>query len=290
VKQNQIVNLAMPLLLVAIAAEGYALVESRQKIAELAAEVDLNAQQDAARAAKQREQTQTKISKLQQRVALQREQLDSIEAELKQRIQKSEAVEAAVAKKLEVLSKKAGAAASVAGEAKSMDAAIDAAVAGKVEQAVEAKMKKELKKRRRRGGEEWKPSIGELEKELEMDAFQVQKSTEMFNRGKDLAFELFKTPREDGTSLLDDLAVAMRGEDPEKNAGRVFMRIFTERVPGTEQTYLQEIMKIRGGVVEDLGTVLDEGQIEGLHSEQVNILEVDTGYDPFGEYIGAPKK
>jgi hypothetical protein len=59
----------------------------------------------------------------------------------------------------------------------------------------------------------------------------------------------------------------------------------TERVPGRNETYLTEILKLQKATWNDLRGALDEKQVTTLRRMGLDILEVKTGYDPFAEML-----
>ena len=67
----------------------------------------------------------------------------------------------------------------------------------------------------------------------------------------------------------------------------LFKRIFEEKVPGTDRTYLTDILAMRVEVERQLGNELNATQQETLATLRVDLLGVRTGHDPIGEYVKA---
>ncbi len=183
------------------------------------------------------------------------------------------------------------AAAAVAGTA-----AIDASAAAKLEEALAERLEKTLDKKmdqfaarsQNRGADgKWKPQMDALSTELELDVGQSAEATRIFDAAKDEVYVLLKTVRLDGGSLLDDFAEDLRDGDPGEATKTFFSRIFTEKLPGTDRTYLTEVMEITEEVNGALGEHLTEAQMGKLQRLNVDVLDVKTGYDPIGDYIRA---
>ena len=92
--------------------------------------------------------------------------------------------------------------------------------------------------------------------------------------------------RLDGGSLLDDFAAALKdGQDAPAATRAFFQRIFTDKVPGTDRTYLTELLELKEGVRTELGKQLSAEQVRKLDALRVDLLDVKTGHDPVGDYV-----
>lgn len=167
--------------------------------------------------------------------------------------------------------------------------AIAEAVTKRLEERMGAKMKQmaEAAGKRRGGDGEWKPPMDDLAKELEMTAQQKEESRKVFDEGRDQVYALMKTMRLDGGSLLDDFVAELKDGDPEGATKNLFKRIFTENVPGSDRTYLSEVLAIREDVSKGLSQHLNESQMQKMRELNVDLTDVKTGYDPIGEYVQA---
>jgi hypothetical protein len=58
-------------------------------------------------------------------------------------------------------------------------------------------------------------------------------------------------------------------------------------VPGTDQTYLAGFLEIATDCDRDLAAKLDPKTMRKLRALRVALLEVNTGYDPTGDYVRA---
>lgn len=161
-------------------------------------------------------------------------------------------------------------------------------VAETVQSQLDAKLDRMASRQQNRNmGGEWKAPIDELAAELGLDDRQKESARIVFDQARDQVFDILKTKRDDGGSLLDDLAEGLKAGDPDA-FGAFMGRMFTEKVPGTEVTYLGEFMALTEQVKGDLSSHFDSQQLKKLETLNVAVLEVETGYDPVGDYLGNP--
>jgi hypothetical protein len=159
-------------------------------------------------------------------------------------------------------------------------AAIDEAVS----KAVDRKMA-ELPKPQ---GGEWKPSLDEFQTAFGLTDDQTARAEQVFDAAKHEAFNLLATKRRDGTAFVDDLVAAFTDtEDPEAKVKQVFMRLFTDKIPGREEAYIVEILRIKQDTDRSLRDILDADQAKKLSRVNLDHLGVKTGYDPFADYAAA---
>lgn len=162
-----------------------------------------------------------------------------------------------------------------------------------VAERVAKKMDERLDRTARRAGQysddgRWKAPLDDLSAELTLSEAQKGDLKRAFDSGKDQGFALLQTQRLDGTTLLDDYVAALKaGGDPASATQEFFKRIVSERVPGTDQTYLAGFLTIAQDVDSQVGRHLDATQRQKMRSLRVAVLEVDTGYDPTGDYVRA---
>ena len=162
-----------------------------------------------------------------------------------------------------------------------------------VAERVAKKMDERLDRTERRAGQysddgRWKAPIDDLAEELALSEAQKGDLKRAFDAGKDQGFALLQTQRLDGTTLLDDYVAALKaGGDPVSATQEFFKRIVSERVPGTDQTYLAGFLTIAHDVDSQVGRHLDAKQRQKMRSLRVAVLEVETGYDPTGDHVRA---
>ena len=136
------------------------------------------------------------------------------------------------------------------------------------------------------GGGDWKPSMAELGEYLALSGAQSDKAARIIDDAKHEAFQLLTLRRVDGTTKMDDFVAAMTKTDgKEKAVQALFASLFTEKIPGREEPYITEILRITTGAQKTLGAVLDEEQGKKLSRVKIDYLGVKTDYDPFAEYV-----
>ncbi|MHC4473361.1 MAG: hypothetical protein ACYTDY_07460 [Planctomycetota bacterium] len=154
-----------------------------------------------------------------------------------------------------------------------------------VEKTVARMLDEKLKDRPQHQGGEWKPTLQQFKETLDLSEEQTTKSEQILDDAKHEAFRLLSTKRDDGTSKLDDLVGAMKAADPEAEMKRIFTSLFTEKIPGREETYIAEVLRIKVRAQNALDDVLDADQRKTLSRMNLDHLGVHTSYDPFAEYI-----
>jgi hypothetical protein len=166
---------------------------------------------------------------------------------------------------------------------------LDELVADRVEKKISEKLDAMAGRDKERGEDgKWKAPLDDLATELKMTDAQKAQAKKVFDHVRDETFTLLKTQRLDGGSILDDYAGALKGgADPTETTKALFTRIFTEKVPGGDRSYLTEFIAMHQDAEEQLGRQLDAGQMKRLKSLRVDLLDVRTGYDPVGDYVRA---
>src|SRR5262245_32981405 len=162
-------------------------------------------------------------------------------------------------------------------------------VADRVEKKLSEKMETLAARDRERGEDgKWKAPLDELATELKLNDTQKAEAKRIFERSRDDVFALVKTQRLDGGCILDDYAATLKGGADYGESTRQFIqRLFTERVPGTERTYLADFIEIGQDVETQLARQFDKDQMRRFKSLRVDLLDVKTGYDPVGDYVRA---
>lgn len=138
----------------------------------------------------------------------------------------------------------------------------------------------------------WKPPMEELSREIGLTPEEASALTPILDDGKKKVFELAKLPRLDGSSVMDDLADAFieASHDPQhgkERAEAVFMKLFTEKIPGREEPYIAEIIRIQKGIKDEAKKVLRPEAYTKMVQSGLDPMDVKTGYDPFAEYVQA---
>lgn len=165
-------------------------------------------------------------------------------------------------------------------------AGVEAAVVGRVEQALEAKVS-EIVTRPRTGQGEWIAPVAELSELLNLSPETSERVTQVFNTAHDASFELLSKPREDGSSMLDDLVGDLQELGHPRGFQRWLGRLGQTEVPDGEGTYAQAYGSLRSTVLDRLQTTLTDEQMRRFEDAKVAPLRVDTGHDPVRDYVEA---
>ncbi len=161
------------------------------------------------------------------------------------------------------------------------------AVVEKIEQRMNEKAAKVAGREYSEDGR-WKAPIDELAAELSLDDTAKAEAKRIFDGVKDRGYALLKVQRLDGGTLLDDFVAALKnGPDAETATREFFKRIVSERVPGTDDTYLAGFLEIGMDADRELASKLDRATMTKLRALRIDYLDVKTGYDPTGDYVRA---
>jgi hypothetical protein len=165
-------------------------------------------------------------------------------------------------------------------------AAPPAATAEDIRRIVDEKVDEKMKAREEKqaqGGDRKMP-LHDLAKELALDPVQQPRVAEVANTTKKEIFDLLKTPRPDGTSLADELLDAfLSGETP--RVQQTFLRIFSEKIPGSETTYLEGTARLQEKGYQGLERVMGPDVYARFRHMNVHPENIETGFDPWGEYL-----
>jgi hypothetical protein len=150
-----------------------------------------------------------------------------------------------------------------------VQALVDAAVEKRTQQVVQDLKLKEDKK----------PLIETFASALELTDDQRHRTEQEIVRGQREMLDVLATPTWDGSVLLDELVetFAQSMAAPGKDAGRMmrlFGKLLTEKVPGTDETYGARIDAIKRSVKDTLRTVWQPEQYAEFEAWGVDPLEV----------------
>lgn len=162
----------------------------------------------------------------------------------------------------------------------------EAATAANLEETVGKLVDEKLAKMPKGGGGEWKPSLAELGKELGLSEYQETQAKQVLDDAKHELYQLACRKRADGTAKIDDLVAAVSDPvDPEAAVKQWFVSLFSDKIPGRDEPYISEILRIKAATERSLLDALDADQGKRLKTLNVDYLGVKTGYDPFAEHI-----
>jgi hypothetical protein len=238
-------------------------------------------------------------------LAAQRSSLNAARQELEQvqtRVERLEAKqkESAARKAVEELQEQVAkverkaAAASVAAEAANMAVARPAPkdantpvpfTEDDITKIVEARLEEKLQgKGAKKNDDDRKMPLFDLAKELTLDPAVQTKVAAIANTAKKEIFDILRTPRPDGTNAADDVIQAFTSGNQEE-AQKIFVKLFTEKIPGTQTTYVAAVTRVQEKANQGLSAAMGGdafGRFQGMGVKPENI---ETGFDPWAEYL-----
>lgn len=237
-------------------------------------------------------------------LAVQRSSLGSTRQEIEQlqvRLEKVEArqKETVARKAVEELQeqvaraeKKAAAAAEAAAAPKTAvrDGAAPAAAASfteeDIQKIVDAKVEEKIKAKggRRPGEDDRKMPLFDLAKELGLDPDAQTRVSSISNTCKKEIFDILKTPRPDGTSAADDLIKAFTSGD-QAETQKFFLKMFSDKIPGTDTTYVAAVARVQEKANQNLSATMGGPTFDKFKAMGVKPENIDTGFDPWTEYL-----
>jgi hypothetical protein len=149
---------------------------------------------------------------------------------------------------------------------------------------VEARLEEKLKKNDKKLGDDRKMPLFELSKELTLEPAVQAKVAAIANTCKKEIFDILKTPRPDGGNAADDVIKAFSAGNQEE-AQKVFLKLFTEKIPGTETTYVAAVARVQEKANQGLSAAMGPdafGKFQGMSIKPENI---ETGFDPWQDYL-----
>jgi hypothetical protein len=150
---------------------------------------------------------------------------------------------------------------------------------------VEARLEEKLKKNEKKlGDNDRKMPLFELAKELTLDPAVQAKVSTIANTCKKEIFDILKTPRPDGTNAADDVIQAFTSGNKDE-AQKIFLKLFTEKIPGTETTYVAAVARVQEKAGLGLSAAMGAdayGKFQGMNIKPENI---ETGFDPWADYL-----
>jgi hypothetical protein len=156
-----------------------------------------------------------------------------------------------------------------------------------IQKIVDAKIEEKLQARgenKKLGGDDRKMPLFELAKELTLDPATQQRVASISNTAKKEIFDILKTPRPDGSNAADDVVTAFTSGDAE-GAKKVFLKLFTEKIPGTDTPYVAAVARVQEKANTALSVAMGPqvfGKFQGMSIKPENI---ETGFDPWADYL-----
>jgi hypothetical protein len=151
---------------------------------------------------------------------------------------------------------------------------------------VEARLEEKLQAKgvgKKNDGDRKMP-LFELAKELTLEAAAQAKVASIANTAKKEIFDILKTPRPDGTNAADDVIKAFTGGNQEE-AQKVFMKLFTEKIPGTDTPYVTAVARVQEKANQGLAAAMGSETFDRFQHMSIKPENIETGFDPWTDYI-----
>jgi hypothetical protein len=155
-----------------------------------------------------------------------------------------------------------------------------------IQKIVDAKVEEKLqaKGNGNAGGGDRKMPLFDLAKELSLDDATQGRVAAIANTVKKEIFDILKTPRPDGTNFADDLVAAFTGGDTAA-VQKLFGRLFTEKIPGTDTPYVTAVARVQEKANEGLKGAMGADAFRRYQGMNLKPENIETGFDPWIDYI-----
>ena len=156
-----------------------------------------------------------------------------------------------------------------------------------IQKIVDAKLEEKLQARgdgKKQGDGDRKMPLSELAKELTLDPAILTRVASIANTAKKDIFDILKTPRPDGTNAADDVITAFTSGD-QTAAQKVFMKLFTEKIPGTDTPYIMAVARVQEKANQGLAQTMGPDAFTRYQHLNLKPENIETGFDPWGEYL-----
>jgi hypothetical protein len=153
-----------------------------------------------------------------------------------------------------------------------------------IQKIVDAKLEEKIQKKGGGKQEDRKMPLFELAKELTLDPAVQTKVASIANTAKKEIFDVLKTPRPDGTNAADDVITAFTSGD-QAAAQKVFLKLFTEKIPGTDTPYISAVARIQEKANQGLASTMGPETFGRYQNMNLKPENIETGFDPWQEYL-----
>ncbi len=151
-----------------------------------------------------------------------------------------------------------------------------------VDERVEQKLQARSEERGRNGDDRKLP-LHDIAKDLALDPAAQARIAQIANAAKKEIFEILRTPRPGQASLADEIIDSVLSGD-QARVQQTFLKAFTEKLPGSDQTYLAFVARIQQEAYADLERAMPREAYLRYRHMNVKPENIETGYDPLGEY------
>jgi hypothetical protein len=156
-----------------------------------------------------------------------------------------------------------------------------------IQKIVDAKLEEKLRARgdaRKQGDGDRKLPLFELAKELTLDPATQTRVATISNTAKKEILDILKTPRPDGTNAADDVITAFSNGN-QAEAQKVFMKLFTEKIPGTDTPYIAAVARVQEKANEGLAQAMGPEGFSKFQQMNIKPENIETGFDPWQDYL-----
>ena len=154
-----------------------------------------------------------------------------------------------------------------------------------IQKIVDAKLEEKIQKKgAKNGGDDRKMPLFDLAKELVLEPAVQAKVSAISDTCKKEIFDILKTPRPDGTCAADDLIKAFTSGD-QQEAQKFFLKMFSDKIPGTETTYITAVARVQEKANQGLSQAMGSQTFERFKSMNIKPENIETGFDPWSEYL-----
>ena len=137
------------------------------------------------------------------------------------------------------------------------------------------------------------PQLSAVAARLDLEEVEQAALEDILRQKKNDMMVLLKTPRTDGTNLLDefgDQIIEVMSSGDEQQAKKVFMKFFqriaSDRIPGTDKTYLAEVIRMQEETREAFKSALSEKQFQSFQILGVqNAMDIKIPNEPIEVYL-----
>jgi hypothetical protein len=159
-----------------------------------------------------------------------------------------------------------------------------------IQKIVDARLEEKLQAKgaAKGAGDDRKMPLFDLAKELSLDDATQTRIAAIANTVKKEIFDILKTPRPDGTNMADELLAAFTSGDT-ANVQKLFARLLTEKIPGTDTPYVTAVTRVQDKANQGLKQAIGAdafGRYQGMNLKPENI---ETGFDPWVDYLQQKK-
>jgi hypothetical protein len=127
-------------------------------------------------------------------------------------------------------------------------------------------------------------ALFDLAKELSLDDATQGRIATIANTVKKEIFDILKSPRADGTNMADELLAAFTGGDPAA-VQKLFGRLFTEKIPGTETLYVTAVAQVQDKANQGLKETMSPDAFVKYQGMNLKPENIQTGFDPWLDYL-----